>query len=184
MFELPLLSIGLAMDAFAVALVRGSTGEKRLSRAFGIGFAFGIAQGLMPLLGWVLGKALGASFQAYDHWIAFVLLLVLGVRMIKEAFGEPEIAPDDVSRVRLLSLLTAAFATSIDAAAAGLTLPLLGISVPLACLAIGATTALLCTAGYWIGARVSGIAGKRAELLGGILLIAVGSKILVEHLTA
>jgi putative Mn2+ efflux pump MntP len=182
MLALLVLSVGLAMDAFAVSLVRGSTGEKRLVRAAELGLAFGLAQGLMPLLGWALGLAFGDRFQAFDHWIAFVLLSVLGGRMLFEA------ASDEEERVagghtRLLGLATAAFATSIDAAAAGLALPLLGIMVPVACLTIGATTALLCTIGYSLGSRVGGRLGRRAELLGGTVLIGLGLKILVEHLS-
>ncbi|HEX8666771.1 MAG TPA: manganese efflux pump MntP family protein [Allosphingosinicella sp.] len=182
MFALFVLSLGLAMDAFAVSLVRGSTGEKRLVRAAELGLAFGLAQGLMPLLGWALGLAFGNRFESFDHWIAFVLLGVLGGRMLVEA-ASSDGGPAPGGHTRLLGLATAAFATSVDAAAAGLTLPLLGVMIPAACLTIGATTALLCTIGYALGSRVAGRLGKRAELLGGLVLIGLGIKILVEHLS-
>ena len=171
------------MDAFAVSLVRGSTGPRSLSRALEMGLAFGLAQGLMPLLGWGLGLAFTDAFRRFDHWIAFSLLVVLGGRMLVEALS----SQGDTAaghHGRLLGLLTAAFATSVDAAAAGLALPMLGTSIPLACATIGATTALLCTAGYIAGAHASQRAGKGAEFLGGLVLIGLGIKILVEHLTA
>ena len=123
------------------------------------------------------------TFQAFDHWIAFFLLLVLGLRMLREAMAsEADAATSTASHVAALA--TAAFATSVDAAAAGLTLPLLGIQVPLACITIGVTTALLCAAGYALGSRVPDRVGKHAEFVGGLVLIGLGTKILIEHLTA
>lgn len=181
MLALLVLSIGLAMDAFAVSLVRGSVGERSAVRAAELGLAFGLAQGLMPLLGWALADTLGGTFRAYDHWIAFTLLAVLGGRMLMEAFSaDEEHKPGTHSR--LLGLATAAFATSIDAAAAGMTFSLLGMSVPVACLTIGATTAVLCSAGYLLGSRVPERMGNLAEVLGGLVLIGLGIKILLEHL--
>ena len=182
MLALAILAIGLAMDAFAVSLVRGATGARHILRALELGFAFGLAQGLMPLLGWAAGEAFGDTFRSFDHWIAFGLLGLLGGKMVREALSAGDEPP--ASHGRLLGLVTAAFATSIDAAAAGLTLSLFGLAIPTACLVIGLTTALLCTLGYLAGARVSGRSGASAELLGGIILIALGIKILVEHLSA
>ena len=183
MFELFVLALGLAMDAFAVSLVRGAGGERRLSHAVELGLAFGLAQGLMPLLGWGLGLAFTGTFERFDHWIAFLLLAVLGGRMLVEAFSGA--GKETIGRHgRWLGLLTAAFATSVDAAAAGLTLPLLGIAIPLACFAIGATTGLVCTIGYQVGSRAAEGADRMAEILGGLVLIGLGIKILIEHLTA
>lgn len=181
MLALLFLSVGLAMDAFAVSLARGASGEQRLDRAIELGVLFGLAQGLMPLLGWLLGLVFSETFKTFDHWIAFVLLAGLGWRMLLEASsddGKAEVG----SHGRWLGLLLAAFATSVDAAAAGLTLPLLGASIPIACIAIGVTTALLCTLGYMIGAHASRQVGKAAEIIGGVILIALGAKILIEHL--
>jgi len=183
MLALLFLSLGLAMDAFAVSLVRGSVGEKSAARAIELGLAFGVAQGLMPLLGWALGMAFGTMFQAVDHWIAFGLLALLGGRMLWEALSEGEESPAGMHS-RLFGLATAALATSVDAAAAGLTLSLFGLAIPTACIVIGATTALLCIAGYWLGSRVSGRVGKLAEIFGGLVLIGLGLKILIQHLTA
>jgi manganese efflux pump family protein len=183
MLALLFLSLGLAMDAFAVSVARGAAGEHRISRALELGLMFGLAQGLMPLLGWALGLALAETFRSFDHWIAFVLLFGLGWRMLLEA----RTADDDAevaSHGRSWGLLISAFATSIDAAAAGLTLPLLGASIPIACITIAATTGLLCTLGYMIGAKASHRLEKTAEIMGGLILIALGAKILVEHLWA
>ena len=184
MVALLILAVALAMDALAVALVRGSVAGHHPSEAIRLGLSFGVAQGVMPLVGWSLGIAFSDTFRSVDHWIAFGLLVWLGVRMAQAGLGWDD--PEVVTRtgVPASGLLVAAFATSIDAAAAGVTLPLLGVALPIACLVIGATTAVLCTAGYLVGARVSPLAGKRAEVAGGIVLIALGSKILLEHLTA
>lgn len=178
-----ILSVGLAMDALAVSLVRGSVGERRLARALELGFAFGLAQGLMPLLGWSLGVAFAGTFEAFDHWIAFALLTLLGGRMLMEA-ASPKEASVATGHSRLVGIGIAAFATSIDAAAAGITLPLLGVPIPLSCVTIGAVTAILCTLGYLLGAAASPRSGKLAEVLGGVALIALGIKILIEHLSA
>src|SRR5690606_35757132 len=103
MFALLVLSVGLAMDALAVSLVRGSVGERSLARAVELGFAFGLAQGLMPLLGWALADRFGGTFEVVDHWIAFVLLSVLGGRMLMEALSPAE-EPKVGSHSRLLGL--------------------------------------------------------------------------------
>lgn len=188
MFTLLILSLGLAMDAFAVSLVRGASGDHRIGSAIELGLVFGLAQGLMPLLGWSLGVLLAEPFQAWDHWIAFALLSALGVKLLREArAGGPDAAAPAAPTPpggRRLGLATAAFATSIDAAAAGLTLPVLGIAIPLACLTIGATTAALSGGGYLLGNRAARALGKRAEAAGGLVLILIGLKILVEHLSA
>lgn len=183
MFALLLLSLALAMDAFAVSLVRGAAGKGRKIDALILGSAFGLAQGLMPLVGWLLGVAFAETFRSIDHWIAFALLTVLGLRMIREARSKET---ETVARGPLspLGLLVAAFATSIDAAAAGVALPLLGVPIPVACLVIGGVTGVLCASGYVAGARIGTKLGKKAELAGGIALISLGIKILIEHRSA
>lgn len=182
MLALLILAVGLAMDSFAVSLVRGSTSRKKLIPAIELGLAFGLAQGLMPLLGWGLGAAFGRSFENIDHWIAFVLLGVLGSRMIAESFSESE-APSGTHHGRLFGLTVAAFATSVDAAVAGLTLPLLGVAIPIACLIIGSTTAILCTAGFLAASYLGERTGQLAERIGGLVLIGLGVKILISHLS-
>ena len=183
MLGLFILALALAMDAVAVSLVRGSAEGHNLSEAINLGAVFGLAQGLMPLVGWVLGVAFAGAFQSFDHWIAFSLLGLLGVRMIHEG-----LTGDDTKEVQtsasVLSLLVAAFATSIDAAAAGITLPLLGVAIPVACLVIGFTTGALCTAGYLFGTKVSSKTGKWAEIVGGLVLLGLGTRILIQHLSA
>lgn len=183
MTALIILAFALAMDALAVALVRGSAEGHSVRQALKLGAFFGLAQGLMPLVGWALGLAFADAFEAFDHWIAFVLLGALGVRMIKEGISEDD-EPGSPKAMSSLSLLVAAFATSIDAAAAGVTLPLLGVPVPFACVLIGSVTTVLCIGGYLVGGRISSQAGKRAEIVGGMVLIGLGLKILIEHLSA
>ena len=182
MLELMLLALALAMDAFAVALVRGSTGERRLSRALEVGLAFGVAQGIMPLAGWALGEVFAGWIEAVDHWIAFALLSLLGARMLREAFSGERL-PGLSLRVHAhyAGLFAAALATSVDAAAAGLTLDLFATPVAFSCLVIGLVTAVLCAVGYWSASRVGARFGAYAGAFGGLVLIGLGVKILVEH---
>ena len=184
MLALLVLAFGLAMDAVAVSLVRGASGEHRLGRALEVGLFFGIAQGLMPLIGWALGVALAGWIAAIDHWIAFGLLAFLGLKMIREALADDDGEREAGGRSYFAGLAVAAVATSIDAAAAGITLPTMGAPITLACTVIGGVTALLCASAYWIGNRVGARAGQRAEIAGGVVLILLGAKILFEHLSA
>ena len=178
MFALFLLAVALSMDAFAVALCQGAAGGDGRA-ALRAGAAFGLAQGLMPLLGWSLGIAFASRIAAVDHWIALVLLSILGLKMIREGF----VGPDAEDR-RLLSgwaLFTAAIATSIDAAAAGITLPTIGAPILLAVAVIGATTALMSYAAVRIGRAAGDKLGKWAEVAGGLMLIGIGARIFVAH---
>lgn len=180
MIPIVFLAVALAMDAFAVALVQGAAGRLSIGGAARVGLTFGLAQGMMPLAGWGLGVAFAGAFQSFDHWLAFGLLSILGIRMIMEGLIHGEEEPEP-RRLSLLSLLVAALATSIDAAAAGLALPLLGQPIPVACLIIGATTSILSFAGVLLGRRVGFRVGKRAEVGGGVLLVGLGLRILLEH---
>ena len=183
MILLLLLALALAMDAFAVAIAQGANTRAGAGAAVRIGAAFGVAQGLMPLGGWLAGLAFAGVIQTVDHWIAFGLLGVLGVKMIREGMAADD---GDARTVPLAgrALFVAAVATSIDAAAAGLTLDAFAVPIGIACGLIGAVTALLCWAGTLMGAAVGERFGKRAEIAGGIVLIAIGAKVLVEHLSA
>ena len=184
MVALLLLAIALAMDAVAVALVRGAVGGPSIVRAIELGLIFGLAQGLMPFGGWALGEAFAEVLHSVDHWVAFVVLALLGANMIRSALsGEERLATHPASW-HFVGLLTAALATSVDAAAAGLTLDMLGVPILAACLAIGAVTAALCGGAYLVGGRSSTRLATRAELFGGVVLIGRGLKILVEHLGA
>lgn len=186
MFAVFLLAVGLAMDAVAVALVQGTVGERSGWRAARLGLIFGLAQGLMPLLGWGLGIAFAGIIEAYDHWVAFVLLTFLGGRMLLEAarneHGETDTAGS--RRFDIAALLTAAFATSIDAAAAGLTLPTLAAPIVISCVVIGGVTAVLCTIAYLLGSRTPPGSRKAAEVFGGLILIGLGVKIVIDHTMA
>ena len=174
------LAFGLAMDAFAVSVAQGASRRARMGAALAMGAAFGLAQGLMPLLGWGLGWALAGVIRSVDHWIAFVLLGLLGAKMLREGLSK-----DEASAAPALigwALLGAAIATSIDAAAAGITLPMLGTPILVSCLVIGVITGALCVAGVLIGAASGARLGKIAEVIGGLVLIAIGTKVLIEHL--
>lgn len=174
------------MDAFAAALSLGARVHPTsiLGRALGVGLAFGVAQGVMPLLGWSLGVAFNPVIREWDHWVAFVLLGFMGARMMREGLTTPSEAqvPDrSVAPVSGGALLVVAVATSIDAAVAGVTLPFLGQPVLLACAVIGGITLAMSIVGVLLGKTVGMLAGRRAEVIGGALLIAIGSKILIEH---
>tara|TARA_R110000824_G_scaffold11746_10_gene51498 strand:+ start:14833 stop:15396 length:564 start_codon:yes stop_codon:yes gene_type:complete len=173
------LAIGLAMDAFALAVAQGAAGHDSNSYAIRLGLAFGLAQGIMPFLGWMLGAAFISQISALDHWIALALLVGLGMKMLWEASG---ITGNE--RPAILSgwtLLIAAIATSIDALAAGITFPAFGLPVIETCLAIAAITGLLSALGVHIGGTANRKVGKLAEIAGGAVLITLGIKIFVEH---
>ncbi|WP_120077206.1 manganese efflux pump MntP family protein [Aurantiacibacter odishensis] len=183
MIAVLILALALAMDAFAVALVRGAAGPHSGWRALETGLAFGVAQGVMPLVGWGLGALFAGWLEAVDHWVAFVLLSFLGYRMIREGLDpdDAEDAAEISGRSHFAALLVAAVATSIDAAAAGLTLDLFGPPVLLSCLVIGLVTLALCAPAYWFAARIGPALGKKAEIVGGAVLIGLGVKILADH---
>lgn len=174
-------AVGLSMDAFAVAVCKGLAIRKiTLKNACLIGLWFGSFQAAMPLLGFLLGSRFKRSVEIMDHWIAFILLALIGVNMIKEAFSKDQEKTDDSLSAR--SMFPLAVATSIDALAVGVTYAFLKVDIVPAVSLIGAVTFLLSAAGVRVGA-VFGIKYKsRAELAGGIILILIGSKILLEHL--
>ena len=181
-----LLSVGLAMDATAVAAARGlSVPVVRLRHTLLVALFFGGFQALMPLLGWALGSRIGPVVLAWDHWIAFGLLGALGGKMLWESRGEDDEEKDtagDPFGLRILLVL--AVATSIDAFAVGITLPMLDAPFLATLATIGITTALLSAGGLLAGRRFGALLGRRLDAFGGLVLIALGTKILVEHLTA
>lgn len=184
LLELFLIAVGLSMDAFAVAVCKGLCMRKmRYGQAAVIALFFGGFQGLMPFIGWILGKQFEAYITSIDHWIAFVLLGIIGANMIREALGKEEendCAVDD--RLDLKELLLMAIATSIDALAVGITFAFLQVSIGPAVSFIGVTTFVLAFAGVCIGKVFGAKYKSKAELLGGIILILIGLKILLEHL--
>lgn len=172
-----LLAVALAMDAFAVALTQGAKFRPSARGGFAIALTFGVFQALMPLIGWAIGAVALVYVEAVDHWIAFGLLAFLGVRMLGGHVGEEEAANALTGR----ALLIAGVATSIDALAAGITLPTLDVAPLLAAALIGIVTFALSGAGVWLGRRAGDHLGEWAERAGGIILIGLGVKILAEH---
>lgn len=180
------LAIGLSMDATAVAAARGM-GVKRVQlRHVGlVAGLFGGFQALMPLLGWLLGKHVGAWLAAWDHWLIFALLGGIGAKMLWEARRyEPPPALSNREAFGLKVMLLLAIATSIDAFAAGVALPLLDAPLGISLLMIGLTTAAFSAAGLLLGHRFGAALGSRLEALGGLVLIGLGTKTLLEHLSA
>jgi putative Mn2+ efflux pump MntP len=183
--SLLLLSSGLAMDAAAVSAARGlATPVLRPRHALTVALYFGGFQAFMPLLGWLLGSQLGPLVAAWDHWIAFVLLAGLGVKMLWEARApnddEPVPEARDPFAPRVMFVL--AIATSLDAFAVGVMLPMLGAPLVLSLLCIGSVTALLSVAGLYLGRHFGKLLGKRLDAVGGVVLLGMGTKILLEHL--
>ena len=178
-FELLLIAVGLSMDAFAVSICKGlSLRGLKAKHAALVGLYFGGFQALMPVLGWALGTRFEHVIESVDHWIAFALLLVIGLSMIREA-GKAEELDDDLS-VRTMLML--AVATSIDALAVGVTFAFLQVRILPAAGLIGVTTFLLSALGVYIG-HIFGLKYRaKAEIAGGVILIGIGLKILLEHL--
>jgi putative Mn2+ efflux pump MntP len=181
-----LLALGLAMDATAVAAARGLATRRLLPRhAFLVAAYFGGSQALMPCLGWWIGTRVGPLVEAWDHWIAFGLLFVLGAKLLWDArAGGSEEPSDDPDLFRAHVMLLLAVATSIDALAVGVTLPMLDAPFWLSIATIGVTTAILSVLGLFAGRRFGAVLGKRLDVAGGVVLIGIGTKILVEHLHA
>ncbi len=179
--ELFVIAVGLSMDAFAVSICKGLS-VRRLKPRHNLicGLYFGGFQALMPVIGWLLGRQFESLIKSIDHWIAFALLVLIGANMIREAVkNEEENLNDSFSPKTMLPL---AVATSIDALAVGVTFAFLDVSIVPAVSMIGATTFILSAVGVKIG-NVFGTKYKsKAELVGGIVLIAMGVKILIEHL--
>lgn len=177
MIEAVLLAVALAMDAFAVALTQGAKFRPSWRGGLAIALTFGVFQALMPLAGWVIGAVALIYIEAVDHWIAFGLLTFLGVRMLGGHVGEEEAAYALTGR----ALLLAGVATSIDALAAGITLPTLAVEPLVAVALIGLVTAAMSGAGVALGRIAGDRFGEWAERAGGVILIALGCKILAEH---
>jgi len=180
-----LIAFGLAADCFAVS-ISGSVAMRNVTW-YQIGrtaLVFGIFQAMMPVFGWLAGRTIVEIIAAYDHWLAFGLLSFIGGKMLWESFRSDTDGkkPGDITRGLLL--LTLAVATSIDALAVGLTFAFVRIDIVLASTTIGVVSFGMTIIGFLLGRRVGNLIGKRAELVGGIILIGIGVKILVEHLLA
>ncbi|MDR0467536.1 MAG: manganese efflux pump MntP family protein [Campylobacteraceae bacterium] len=181
MFEVFLLAFALSMDAFAVSLCLGAKDSLHTRKtAIIAALYFGIFQAIMPLIGFFIGKQIVGWFEEYDHWIAFIILFIIGLKMIRDSFKSEscEIAPQKISHKALFFL---AVATSIDALAAGLTLNFMDLSVYISVVIIGVVTFIMGFFGVLVGKKSGALLEKKAEFIGGFILILIGCKILYEH---
>ena len=179
--ELILLSIGLGMDAFAVSVCKGISMKKmNWKKACIIGLYFGGFQAIMPVIGYFFGSSFESIITNIDHWIAFILLAIIGAKMIQEAFQKEEEEYNEDISVKTMIVLS--IATSIDALAVGITFAFLKVNLLLAITLIGTITFILSVIGTKIGNRFGDKYKSKAELAGGIILIIIGLKILLEHL--
>ncbi|MBE9486450.1 MAG: manganese efflux pump [Chloroflexi bacterium] len=176
------IAIALAMDAFAVALGAGLMLPKLTGRhLFRFGFHFGLFQALMPVLGWLAGTSVREHIESFDHWLAFGLLTAVGGKMLWEACQGDDETLRKGDPTRGLSLVMLSIATSIDALAVGLSLAVLGVTIWTPALVIGLTAGILTVFGMLFGRRIGRAWGPRVEILGGLILLGIGIKILFEH---
>jgi len=184
--ELLLLAVGLSMDAFAVSLCKGlATTKSSLHGGLLCGVWFGGFQALMPLIGFFLGSLFSEAIQAFDHWVAFLLLAIIGINMLKEAFEkkEEDSCSADSGDYSVKTMFVMAVATSIDALAVGISLAMAGdVNIFLAVGLIGVVTFVLSATGVKVGSVFGCRYEKRAQIAGGVILILLGLKILLEHL--
>jgi len=184
--ELMLLAVGLSMDAFAVSICKGLAMKKATLKAgLTCGIWFGGFQGLMPVIGFFLGTLFAEAIEAIDHWVAFVLLGIIGINMLKEAFEKKDgcCCCDADADMSVKTMFIMAVATSIDALAVGISLAMAGsVNIWMAAALIGLFTCGFCTAGVKIGNIFGSKFEDKAQMAGGIILILLGTKILLEHL--
>ncbi len=180
--SLLLLSVGLAMDAFSVATVTGfGLGRIRIRDATRMSISFGAAHVVMPVLGWFLGSTIVDLVSSYDHWVAFLLLFFVGGRMIKEGLdGDGEVDPSEILGTANLIMFTVA--VSIDALAVGLSFRLEDLPILVPSLFMGAGTLLFTFVGLLVGNRTGKAFGKKAQIMGGLILIGIGARIVFTHL--
>lgn len=178
-----LLAFGMSMDAFAASIGKGATLHKpKFLEALRTGLIFGAIETLTPLIGWGLGMLASQFVLEWNHWIAFVLLVFLGGRMVIEGFrGNSDEDDEPQHRHGFWLLVTTAIATSLDAMAVGVGLAFLQVNIIATALAIGCATLIMSTLGMMVGRFIGPLLGKRAEILGGIVLIGIGAQILWAH---
>jgi putative Mn2+ efflux pump MntP len=180
--QIVMIALGLAMDAFAVSIAAGTSGRVTSQQAaLRLAFHFGLFQFFMPIIGWFLGTKILPLISALDHWVAFFLLSIVGFRMIRSGLDKQgRCFSKDPSRGITLVMLSVA--TSIDALAIGLGLAILGVKIIYPCVVIGIITAVLSLVGTRMGSRLGIKFGKKMEILGGLILIGIGTNILISHL--
>jgi putative Mn2+ efflux pump MntP len=177
------LSLAMSTDAFAAAIAKGAALRRpTLREALRTGLIFGVIEGITPVIGWALGKVASPYVAAWDHWIAFILLVGLGLRMIREGMAAPEAELEKPKSHSFWLLALTGFATSIDAMIVGAGLAFIDADIVTTAIAIGLSTCVMVTLGVLLGRGLGSVVGKRAELLGGLALIAIGCAILYEHI--
>lgn len=182
--SLVMLALAMSTDAFAAAIGKGASLHKpRLSEALRTGLIFGVIEAITPVIGWLIGQAASNFVTEWDHWIAFTLLLLLGLHMIYAGLRpEQDEAPEKARSHSFWVLAVTAFATSIDALAVGVGLAFVDVDIWVAALAIGLATMTMVTLGVMLGRVIGTAIGQKAEIIGGLVLIGVGAAILYEHL--
>jgi putative Mn2+ efflux pump MntP len=178
------LALAMSTDAFAVAVGKGAALQRpHLREALRTGAIFGVIEGITPVIGWALGHWAAPYVEAWDHWIAFTLLGVLGLRMMREGLSGADDDEDDKPTSHSFWLLAVTgFATSIDAMAVGVGLAFIDANIVTTAGAIGLSTFIMVTLGVMVGRGLGRLVGKRAEVVGGLVLIAIGALILYEHI--
>lgn len=175
--------MAMSTDAFAAALGKGaSLHNPRLSEALRTGLIFGVIEAITPVIGWSIGQVASQYVERWDHWIAFTLLMVLGLHMIYNGLQAEDESVEKPSQHSFFILAVTAFATSIDALAVGVGLAFIDVNIWLAAASIGLATMTMVTIGVMLGRVLGDAVGKRAEILGGVVLMLVGAAILYEHL--
>lgn len=178
-----LIALGLSADCFVVALSGGiSKLNHSWSRILRVSFSFGLFQALMPVLGWLAGRTVVELIADYDHWVAFAMLAIVSGRMLWESFRPERSQGKEVDITRGLLLITLSIATSIDALAVGLSFAFLNLNIALASPTIGVVAFVVTIIGFKLGRRAGQVIGKRAEAIGGIILLAIGLRILLSHI--
>lgn len=184
-YSLVLLSIGLAMDAFSVALVAGfGLGKIKLSDNVKVSSTFGVAHVFMPVLGWFLGSTIIGIIQKWDHWVAFILLAFVGIKMIREGFIEEKEVLNVCDLLDFSSLIMFTVAVSIDALAVGLSFSLQELSIWIPSIYMGFFTLIFTFIGLTIGNRTGERFGRKAQIIGGLILIMIGLRVVVTHVLA
>lgn len=180
LIQIFIIAVSLALDAFSVSVASGIKSQKaQISKGLTLAFFFGAFQALMPLLGWYLGILIENFIASYSHWIAFVLLFLIGIKMIKESFDDTS-EKEKLQIFELKTLLLLSIATSIDAFIVGISLAVINIPLFISVAIIGIMTFILCFLGFLFGKKLGSFFEGKVEVIGGIALIAIGLKILLE----
>lgn len=178
-----LLALSMSADAFSVAIGKGaSLKNPRFSEALRMGLIFGIIEGITPIIGWLVGNSAASYVEAWDHWIAFILLVALGLHMLYEGLKSDDKKTEPAPRYSFFKTALTALGTSIDAMAVGISLAFIEVNILLAAGLIGLATTIMVTLGIMLGKVVGSLFGHKAEIMGGLTLIAIGTWILYNHL--